>query len=380
MIPPRFSRRAETPPDQNRLTRARQRRLAAGASLVDLTNSNPTQAGLEYPLEELSEVMARAARAPYEPQAFGLLAAREAVARELECSADDILLTASTSEAYSFLFKLLCDPGDSVITPVPAYPLFEHLAAVESVALQHVPMEFHRRWEIDPDRVAGNLEDRTRSIMLVSPNNPAGSYVTQQEQEGLARCGLPLISDEVFHAYAFVAPSPSLVRDDVLSFTLGGLSKFAGLPHFKLAWIRVSGPQAVKEQAMARLELIADSFLSASTPVQVALPELLTIAPRIRAQIMGRVRSNLRSLQSLFAAKSSARLLPVEGGWSAVLRVPSIQTDEAFALQLLEEEGVIVQPGYFFDFPSEGHLVLSLLTEPDVLAEGAGAIASRILQ
>ena len=378
MIPTRFSQRAGSPPAPNRLSLARQQRITSGARLLDLTNSNPTQADIRYPLDELSDVMARATKAPYEPEPFGLPTAREAVARDLQCNAEDIVLTASTSEAYSFLFKLLCDPGHSVLTPIPSYPLFEHLASLESIALTRVPMEFHRRWEIDLARVAAEIHATTRAIIVVSPNNPTGSYVTQEEQDGLAQCGLPLISDEVFHRYAFERPAPSIARDDLLTFTLGGLSKSAGLPHYKLAWIRVSGPRAAKEQAMARLELIADSFLSAATPVQVALPGLLAIAPKIRAQIMDRVRINLDALQSAFSSTTSARLLPVEGGWSAVLRIPSLQTDEAFALRLLEEDGVVVQPGYFFDFEAEGYLVLSLLTATDILVEGARLIAAKI--
>ena len=377
MTPVRFSRRANAPSEQNRLSLARQQKLGRGERLLDLTSSNPTTAGLSYPLEELSEVMRRAAAAPYRPEPFGLTSAREAAARELGCSASDIILTASTSEAYSFLFKLLCDAGDSILTPIPSYPLFDHLASLESIELIQVPMEFHRRWEIDAGRVAQAIRTATRAIIVVSPNNPTGSYVTGQEQEDLARFGLPLISDEVFRAYALERPSPSIAREDLLTFTLSGLSKSAGLPHFKLAWIRVSGPPAEKEQAMRRLELIADSFLSVATPVQEALPELLQIAPRIRTQILDRVRANLRSLEEIFPPTGSTRVLPVEGGWSAVLRIPSMQTDENFALRLLDEDGVVVQPGYFFDFTTDGHLVLSLLTAPDVLAEGARAIKAK---
>ena len=378
MNPARFSQRASTPSEQNRLSLARQQKLARGEPLLDLASSNPTTAGLSYPLEELAEAMGRAAAAPYRPEPFGLASAREAVARELGCSASDIILTSSTSEAYSFLFKLLCDSGDSILTPIPSYPLFDHLARLESIDLIHVLMEFHRRWELDAARVSQAITRSTRALIVVSPNNPTGSYVSAQEQEDLARCGLPMISDEVFHAYALQRPSPSIAREDLLTFTLGGLSKSAGLPHYKLAWIRVSGPAAPKQQAMQKLELIADSFLSVSTPVQEALPQLLQIAPRIRGQILDRVRANLRTIEEIFASTTSARLLPVEGGWSAVLRIPSVQTDEDFALRLLDEDGVVVQPGYFFDFPTEGHLVLSLLTAPEVLAEGSRAIAAKI--
>ena len=365
-----FSRRALWDAPTNRLTLARQ---SYRGTLLDLTNANPTKAGLPYPLDELADVMSRAARAPYDPQPLGIAEAREAVARELNCDAADVVITASTSEAYSFLFKLLCDPGDAVLTAKPSYPLLEHLAALELIDLRYFALEFHKRWEIDPARIRAALTDRTRAILVVNPNNPTGSYVTANEQDAIARFGLPVISDEVFHPFPFGDAAPSFVRDDVLTFTLGGLSKSAGLPHYKLGWIRVSGPG--KASAIEALELIADNFLSVATPVQAALPELLAIAPRIREAIRNRTSSNLANLKAALETYPAARVLPVGGGWSAVLRVPRIDSDEALALRLIEEHGVIVHPGYFFDFETDGHLVVSLLTEPDVLARGIAAIA-----
>jgi len=281
---------------------------------------------------------------------------------------DDFILTASTSEAYSFLFKLLTDPGDHVLTPAPSYPLLEHLASLELVELQHFALEFHRRWEIH-DLPIG---ERTRAIVVVNPNNPTGSFVTREEQDRIAAHGLPVISDEVFLDYPLEASGTSFVRDDVLTFTLGGLSKSAGLPHYKLAWIRVSGPG--KREALEALELIADNFLSVATPVQVALPELLRIAPRIRDAIRARTRANLATLRA--ANMPSAQVLPVEGGWSAVIRVPRVMPDEELALALLDR-GVVVQPGYFFDFP-EGYLVVSLLPREETFAEGVTRIASAL--
>jgi aspartate/methionine/tyrosine aminotransferase len=370
-----FSSRAHWNATVNQLTIARQGR----SDLLDLTISNPTLAGIAYPLDELSEVMARAARAPYDPQPLGLRSAREALARELSCEADDVVITASTSEAYSFLFKLLCDPGDHVVTATPSYPLLEHLAGLELIALRRFALEFHQRWEIDPGRVRGALTERTRALVVVHPNNPTGSYVTPPEQDELASFGLPVISDEVFRDYAVeVVPSPSFIRDDILTFALGGLSKGAGLPHYKLGWIRVSGPAATRREAVAALELIADNFLSVATPVQVALPELLRVAPRIRDAISDRVRTNLRSLRA--ALPPSAHALPVEGGWSAVIRIPRTASDEEFALDLLTRHGVAIHPGYFFDFEGDGYIVVSLLTPKGEFEEGiariAGAVAS----
>jgi alanine-synthesizing transaminase len=364
-----FSKRAKWNASINRLTTAR---LAHRGTLLDLTNSNPTNAGLAYPLDELSEVMGRAARAPYDPRPLGIASAREAVACELACDAADIVITASTSEAYSFLFKLLCDPGDAVLTAKPSYPLLEHLAALELIELHYFPLEFHKRWEVDAARVSEALTDRTRALLVVNPNNPTGSYITAVEQDAIARLGLSVISDEVFHPFAFGDSAPSFVRDDVLTFTLGGLSKSAGLPHYKLGWIRVSGPG--KSDAIDALELIADNFLSVATPVQIALAEILAVAPRIRDAIQQRTSANLATLQTLIAKDPAAAVLPVEGGWSAIIRVPRIESDEALALRLIEEHGVVVHPGYFFDFDADGYFVVSLLTEPEIFNEGVARI------
>ena len=360
-----FSNRAHWSAPLNELTIERRKR----GELLDLTETNPTRAGLVYPHDELAEALARGARASYDPDPRGLRSAREALAAHLGCDADDLILTASTSEAYSFLFKLLCDPGDAILTATPSYPLFEHLAAMELIELHTFPLEFHKRWEIHDVPVT----PRTRAIVVVNPNNPTGSFVTPREQDALAAHGLPLISDEVFLDYPLEGSGTSFVRDDVLTFTLGGLSKSAGLPHFKLGWIRVSGP--AKREALEALELIADNFLSVATPVQVALPEILRIAPSIRDAIRARTRANLDVLRR--AAPGSVTVLPVEGGWSAVLRVPRVMSDEELALALLDR-GVVVQPGYFFDFAQEGYIVLSLLTAEEVFAEGVARLMDMI--
>lgn len=364
-----FSKRAHWSAPVNELTRER-RRLG---HLHDLTTTNPTSVGLAYPHDELAEALARGARATYDPDPRGILSAREALAATLHCHPDDVILTASTSEAYSFLFKLLTDPGDAVLTATPSYPLLEHLASMELVELRTFAMEFHRRWEIHDVPLTPN----TRAIIVVHPNNPTGSFVSLTEQDALAACGVPIISDEVFLDYPLEGAGTSFVREDILSFTLGGLSKSAGLPHFKLGWIRVSGPG--KREALDALELIADNFLSVATPVQVALPDLLRIAPRIRAAISERTRTNLETLRRAFAPILAARVLPVEGGWSAVIRVPSVQSDEELALALLGR-GVVVQPGYFFDFASDGYIVVSLLTREEVFGAGVMKLADMIAE
>ena len=367
-----FSNRARWDTPLNQLTLARQ---AHRGPLFDLTETNPTRAGIPYPLDELQEALARGARASYDPDPRGLLSAREALAEQLGCGADELLLTASTSEAYSFLFKLLTDPGDAVLTATPSYPLLEQLASMELVELRPFPLEFHRRWEIREVPADPTADSRTRAIVVVNPNNPTGSYVTAAEQDALAAHGIPIISDEVFLDYALEGSGLTFVREDVLTFTLGGLSKSAGLPHFKLGWIRVSGRG--RQEALGALELIADNFLSVATPVQVALPELLRLAPSIRGAISQRTRTNLRHLRDALREVPSARVLPVEGGWSAVIRVPRVMTDDELALALLEQ-GVVVQPGYFFDFESEGYVVVSLLTDEATFAEGVRRLADII--
>jgi alanine-synthesizing transaminase len=352
-----FSRRTNWHPQPNRLSLAR----AQHAHALDLTVSNPTKASLPYPLDELAEVMSRAARAPYDPEPLGLPSAREAVARQLGCDPAEIVITASTSEAYSFLFKLLCDPGDNLLTPTPSYPLLEHLAAMEMIELRHFPLEFHRRWEINPARIA--VDERTRAVIVVNPNNPTGSFVTAAEQEAIAALGVPVISDEVFLDYPLDGRGETFRG----AYALGGLSKSAGLPHYKLGWIRVPDPKAIPA-----LELIADNFLSVATAVQVALPEIFAVAPRIRAAILERARANVDAARRVVGG--AAQLLPVEGGWSAVIRVPRTMTDEEFALEALERHGVVIHPGYFFDFERDGYFVVSLLTPTEVFVDGLSRI------
>lgn len=373
-----FSCRAAWDSPPNRLAVARAERIRRGEPIFDLTESNPTRTSIAYPLEELSDIVGRAARAAYDPAPLGLRSAREAVAQELSCHPDDVVITASTSEAYSFLFKLLADPGHAILTATPSYPLLEHLASLELIELRSFALDFQRRWEIDPQRVREAVTPQTRAIVVVNPNNPTGSYIAAAEQDTLATCGLPVVSDEVFHPYAFAAAAPSLVREDVLTFTLGGLSKSAGLPHYKLGWIRLSGPRRQRRDAIAAVELIADNFLSVATPVQQALPELFRAGKTIRDAIRARTRENLDGAIRAVELVPAARLLPVEGGWTAVIRLPGVESDEELALRLLVEEGVIVHPGYFFDFEGEGFLVVSLLTDPATFAAGMSRLANMI--
>jgi alanine-synthesizing transaminase len=387
-----FSRRVPDDRRPNRLAAALADARRSGAPLIDLTVSNPTRVGIRYP-ETLLAALADARALIYRPEPFGLQDAREAVAntyvrRGVRITPDRIMLTASTSEAYSLLFKLLCDAGQSnVLTPVPSYPLFDHLTRLDAVAERRYALAYHGAWEIECGDLDRAWTTETRAVLAVSPNNPTGSALTARDADELvSRCAerhAALMLDEVFCDYPFAdAPlpePPALQRHECLLFRLGGLSKTAGLPQVKLGWIAVSGPARLVDEAVDRLELICDTYLSVSTPVQVAAPALLAASSPIRDQISNRVRGNYRALRDA-AADSDAGIsvLAADGGWSAVLRVPATASEEALALDLLARDGVVVHPGFFFDFPHEAFLVVSLLPQPDAFAHGVRSIVERV--
>jgi len=379
-VPISFSRRLPWEHPVNRLTRAIAERSARGLETIDLTETNPTRVGLSYPDEELAELLRRGASPEYPPHPRGIPDAREALAASLSkpgdsVHPDDLVLTASTSESYSFLFKLFADPGDEVLTAAPSYPLLDSLAALDGLVLKHFYFPPGRR--LDPETVELALTPRTRLLALVHPGNPTGRFLSASEQNAVAALGLPLISDEVFADFPlgdgpFAGPAAALGEN--LSFSLGGLSKSAGLPSWKLGWIRVGGPPELRRQALAALDLVADSYLSVSTPVQRALAGVLALAPRIRAAILERLRGNLATLRAAVAGHPTIQLLEPEGGWAAVLRVTRPESDEELVLDLLDA-GVLVHPGYFFDFATDDFLVLSLLPEPARFAEGVERMA-----
>lgn len=374
---PRLSRRLPPHGDSNALTRRLDALRAAGIEYADLTLSNPTQAAIPYPaglLESLSDPRALI----YEPSPFGVASAREAVAadalrRGVSLDPSNIVLSASTSEAYSWLFKLLCDPGDVVLVPRPSYPLFEHLTRLDAVEARPYDLEYHGRWTIDFASLA-EAPVSTRALLAVSPNNPTGSYLSPAEVTRLADLcadrGWALIVDEVFADYALDETAPTsdiAVRSPVLTFSLGGASKSLGLPQIKLAWMVVGGPPDDCRVALAGLELIADTFLSVGTPVQAAIPALLHDAAPVRRAIHDRVAANLQRVREIARAFPACDVLRVEGGWSAVIRVPATRTEEQHVLDLLDRERVLVHPGYFFDFPHEAFIVVSLLPPRDIL-------------
>jgi alanine-synthesizing transaminase len=382
---PVFSSRLQWSAPLNPITELLARKRDANERIFDLTESNPTHAGIQYPAAEIGRALGDERVLRYDPNPFGSRQAREAVAAcySAQIAPERILLTASTSEAYAYLFKLLADPGDEILAPRPSYPLFEYLAQLESVRIVQYPLFYDHGWHFDSDALRTAVTDRTRAIVIVNPNNPTGSYLKRRELKELAAIGrersLAIISDEVFSDY-WMEEDPRRVStlasiEDVLAFSLSGLSKIVGLPQMKLGWMVVSGPAAGREAALSRLELIADTYLSVGAPVQAALPALLAMRSTVQQQIRSRLAANLAALRGA-VTPCEARVLEVEGGWYATLQMPRVQTEEEWVTGLLERHSVFVQPGYFYDFESEPFLILSLLTEPAIFAEGVDRLAA----
>jgi alanine-synthesizing transaminase len=383
-----FAKRTNWPSEENPLAQALRKHAASGKTLLDLTASNPTTCGFTYDETAIRAALASQASLRYEPDPRGLLAARQAVAGYYAAQSPaaavnprHLILTTGTSEAYSFLFRLLCEPGDQIAVAQPSYPLFEFLADIQDVRLRAFPLVYDHGWQIDFHALEGALGERTRAILLVHPNNPTGHFVSQQEaarlKEICATRELALIVDEVFLDYALRARASQrqphgtfAANPESVTFTLSGLSKICALPQMKLGWIAASGPPQLVKGALERLEIIADTYLSLSTPLQAALPELLNLRGGIQKQISARIDANLRALDNAFAGQKLASRLEVEGGWYVVLRVPAVQSDEALAIRLLEEESVAVHPGHFFGFSSDGYLIVSLITPDDVFRKG----------
>jgi alanine-synthesizing transaminase len=373
----RFSQRTGWNTEENELARAHRERLRAGLPIADLTASNPTRCGFRY-TANLLDALTDPRALDYDPQPKGLCAARQAVCEYyaghgVALDPDQLVLTTSTSEAYSFLFRLLCDPGDAIVILQPGYPLFDFLAALDDVELRAAPLIYEDGWQIDIGRMRQAISEKTRAIVLVHPNNPTGHFTKRWEAEELASLcrefQLALIVDEVFLDYGVgtVGSSFATGLESVPVFVVSGLSKIAGLPQMKAAWIVVTG--AKKGRALARLEVIADSFLSMNAPVQWALPAWLEGRAQIQEQIRARVKANLALLDLELAALPAVQRLEVEGGWYAVLRIPALEPDEHTVLALLER-GAWLHPGYFFGLPESGWLVVSLLTPAPEFSNG----------
>jgi aspartate/methionine/tyrosine aminotransferase len=380
----RFSSRTDFPRAWNTLAQALAERRARGLPLLDLTETNPTRVGLPAPEPGL---LATPEALRYAPESLGLPSAREAVAAHLASrgaavSPEHLVLSASTSEAYAWLFKLLCEPGDNVLVPAPSYPLFEYLTRLEGVETRAYRLPRAHGFGLDVGEVDAARDERTRAVLVVNPGNPTGHFLREDELGALAalcaRAGLALVSDEVFSDFAW-DEEPGRVATvagralPMPTFALSGLSKVVGLPGLKLGWLHVGGPEAARDEALARLELVADTYLSVNTPVQQALPALLAQAPRFQQALLARVRENRHQLLRARPREARWDVVPSHGGWSTVLRIPLAPGEEATCLALLEA-GVAVQPGYFYDFAGGAFLVLSLLPPPDTFAEALGPL------
>jgi alanine-synthesizing transaminase len=383
----------------NRLSEALAAHLAAGKRLYDLSASNPTEVGFTVNAEALLHALQNPAALTYVPDPKGIVRARQAVAeyyadRGDEISPEDVILTASTSEAYSFVFRALCNPGDELLVPAPSYPLFGFLADIHDVRLVHYPLIYDHGWQIDFHALEGAITPRTRGIIVVNPNNPTGHYVKPEElamlNEICSARDLALIADEVFLDFAhetngfrrdpLKAPRPRNNNDKkpaslstnngALTFTMSGLSKISGLPQMKAAWLVTSGPEALKKQALERIEVIADTYLSMNAPIQLALPIFLDQRHGFQKQVLTRIKRNLGELDRQLMVRKSCSRLEIEGGWYAVVRVPATRTDDELAVDLLTKRGIYVHPGHFYDFTKDGHLIVSLIMPEREFAEG----------
>jgi len=380
-----FAKRTNWNLAPNRLSEALAAHRAAGKSLLDLTVSNPTECGFEYDSAAILDALRNPAALSYEPNPRGLESARRAVAgyyadRGEDVSAEDIFLTASTSEAYSYIFRTLCDPGDELLIPSPSYPLFDFLAEIQDVSLVRYPLLYDHGWQIDFQVLEQAITPRTRGVIVVNLNNPTGNFVKRPEIAKLnsicSKRELAIIADEVFLDFALEGNRPAsfAANRGAPTFTLSGLSKISGLPQMKAAWLIASGPQEWKSAALARLEVIADTYLSVNAPVQLAIPKFVELRHAFQKQVIERARRNLAELDRQLAAQRGISRLKVEGGWCAVLRVPATRSDEDLAIGLLKERGIYVHPGHFYDFPSGRFVILSLLAKEPEITQGVSEI------
>jgi alanine-synthesizing transaminase len=382
-----FASRTDWNLKPNRLAEALARHKSSGRKLLDLTASNPTECGFRYDTASIIRALCNPAALEYHPDPRGLSITRESIAgyyaaQGMQVTSDDLLLTVSTSEAYSFVFRLLCNPGDELLIPTPSYPLFDFLADVNDVKLTRYALFYDHGWHIDLHALEKAITPRTRGIIVVHPNNPTGHYTKSDEIAALnAFCtthNMAIIADEVFLDFSLSGASqPSFSANRAaLTFTMSGISKISGLPQMKLAWLAVNGPPDLKKEALARLELVADTYLSLNAPIQLAAPSLLQHRAIFQQQLMARVRANLAELDRQLAAQRQLSRLQIEGGWYAILRVPATRSDEELALELLEKHDVYVHPGHFYDFPGDGYVIVSLITPEQAFQKGLAYISS----
>jgi alanine-synthesizing transaminase len=379
---PRWSVRSAFPAAETALSAVL--RVARAQGAVNLTESNPLRVGLDYSMYGAPATWVAAGPLSYDPDPLGMHSAREALAEACALSADRLVLCSSSSEAYHYLLTLLCDPGDRVLVPEPSYPLFGPIGKYAGVELVPYQLHYDGGWHLDLDSLRRHARARLKpqAILLVSPNNPTGSFVSEAEFHALYEFGIPLIVDEVFRHFPLVGRSSALQEPPVLTFSIDGLSKSAGLPQVKLSWIAVNGPSASVQESLHRLSFITDTYLTLSTPAQAALPHLLRHAPEFRRHLLSRLRHNWDTLRNCLA-DTSANVLHCEGGWTAIVRLPDVlgtpsDREDLWVRCLAEQHGVLTQPGYFYDLQGGPHIVLSLLPEPQVFADGMQRIVSAL--
>jgi alanine-synthesizing transaminase len=376
-----FSKRTDWKLSHNRFTEAQRELERSGRPVLDLTVANPTRVGVQHD-ERIFQSLLNPKALDYDPHPKGMLSARKAVTDyyreqypESDFDPESLILTTSTSEAYSYVFRLLCNPDDEILVPKPSYPLFEFLADLQDVKLVPYPLLYDHGWQIDFPTLQKALTSRTRAVVVVHPNNPTGSYASRSEVNALnkfcADHSLALIVDEVFLDYALdgVRRPTFAANRDALTFTLSGLSKISALPQMKLAWEVISGPEELAHAAVQRLEVIADTYLSVNAPIQLAAPVFLDQRKQVQALLLNRVLANLKELDYLLSRQKTCVRLNVEGGWYAVLRVPVTQSDEDLAIAIIQKLSVLLHPGHFYDFSSDGYLVVSLIAETKDFSE-----------
>jgi aspartate/methionine/tyrosine aminotransferase len=387
-----FSRRTVWESSANRLTEILEARRASGLRVVDLTLSNPTLCGFKYPEERILKALSSPESLKYRPDPHGLMSAREAISAYyascgVEVSPEDLFITASTSESYSLLFRLLCNPGDTVVIPTPSYPLFDYLAGINDVKTEYYRLVRGERWRLDAGSLRKAMSRTVKAVLAVDPHNPTGMFLSQDEMREIAAIasghGAALIVDEVFREYRFDGPAatdraPAAETHPGLTFLLNGLSKMSALPQVKIGWIALRGDNKLRSAARSRLEILNDVYLSAGTPAQAAVQELIVAGAEVRPQIMERVKGNYAALRNALDGIAGCRVLPCEGGWNAVVQLPGGLGDEECAVGLLDEAGVYCYPGFFFDFEEDDVLVVSLLQRAEEFLEGVVKIAGWI--
>ncbi|MBV9499927.1 MAG: pyridoxal phosphate-dependent aminotransferase [Acidobacteriaceae bacterium] len=388
----RYSERLHWSSSRNSLTLLIEAKRSAGEKLLDLTVSNPTEVLPDYPHVQIANALCSIRDFTYRPDSFGLPAARAIIAGiygkyGISLEASQIALTASTSEAYGLLFKLLCNPGDEILVPVPCYPLFEYLAKLECVRIVPYRLSYDGSWFLDFADLEERISPATRALVVINPHNPTGSFLKQPEASRLIALAqerqIPIISDEVFMEYALDDDSSRIAtlagHESGLMFSLNGLSKMAGMPQMKLGWIAISGSEQERSSVLPRLEVLLDAYLSVNTPIQLALPELLRIGGELCEALHLRTKENMHFLRE-FLRNAPLHSLGAEGGWSELIRLPGTSSEEAWVTKFIQQQNVIVQPGYFFDMPSEAYIAVSLIVPPDTFREGIRRVAQAVIQ